>query len=258
MITSYGSCTGLCRRGSTHPGVYPIRGQLTPAQAVMMARGLSTTARLARSPSYGNDQMANAHEGIGPSGLSDQGPEHRPLRYLARRPHLRPSGLIAEVDRFVDQHITGRIALGRVRLSRPNPQNLLKIAETREPISDGVRLSRPVVDPELGVNMLLLRLAAPEQFGTYAFWVNASFVAISLLNALTLTHLTVLPPGDDLDDHSLANRAGHACGDGHLLGARCKYLVDHGRPAQPRPCPWARPWRPCSRPPFCCSSIFAF
>ena len=63
----------------------------------------------------------------------------------------------------------------------------------------------------LGVNLLLLRVASPEQYGTYAFWANVGFVFVSLQNALTVTHLTVLPPGDDLDERRLpTERTMHA------------------------------------------------
>ncbi len=55
----------------------------------------------------------------------------------------------------------------------------------------------------LGINMLLLRVATPEQYGTFAFWANVAFIFISLQNALTVTHLSVLPPGDGLDDRRL-------------------------------------------------------
>lgn len=55
----------------------------------------------------------------------------------------------------------------------------------------------------LGVNLLLLRVASPDQFGTYAFWANVGFVFASLQNALTVTHLVVLPPGDDLSEERL-------------------------------------------------------
>ncbi|OYU71047.1 MAG: hypothetical protein CFE28_14250 [Alphaproteobacteria bacterium PA2] len=55
----------------------------------------------------------------------------------------------------------------------------------------------------LGVNLLLLRVATPDQYGTFAFWANVGFVFVSLQNALTVTHLSVLPPGDDLHEDRL-------------------------------------------------------
>ncbi|OXE37647.1 MAG: hypothetical protein CGW95_00255 [Phenylobacterium zucineum] len=55
----------------------------------------------------------------------------------------------------------------------------------------------------LGVNLMLLRVATPEQYGTFAFWANVAFVLISFQNALTVTHLMVLPPGDDLHPERL-------------------------------------------------------
>ena len=47
----------------------------------------------------------------------------------------------------------------------------------------------------VGVGLLLIRLAAPTQYGAYVFWSNCAFVLSSLQNALTVTHLLVLPPG---------------------------------------------------------------
>lgn len=55
----------------------------------------------------------------------------------------------------------------------------------------------------LGVNLLLIRIAAPEQYGAFAFWANAAFVVSSLQNALTMTHMLVLPPGDRMSPERL-------------------------------------------------------
>ena len=55
----------------------------------------------------------------------------------------------------------------------------------------------------LGVNLLLIRIAAPDQYGTFAFWANVAFVLASIQNALTLTHMLVLPPGDGLSPDRL-------------------------------------------------------
>lgn len=55
----------------------------------------------------------------------------------------------------------------------------------------------------LGVNLLLLRVTTPDQFGTYAIWANVAFVFVSLQNALTVTHLAVLPPGEGTDSTRL-------------------------------------------------------
>ena len=51
----------------------------------------------------------------------------------------------------------------------------------------------------LGVNLLLIRLAAPAEYGTFAFWANVGFVLTSIQNALTVCHLQVLAPSDPLD-----------------------------------------------------------
>jgi O-antigen/teichoic acid export membrane protein len=52
----------------------------------------------------------------------------------------------------------------------------------------------------LGVNLLLIRLAAPMEYGAFAFWANIGFVLTSLQNALTVCHLQVLAPSDPLDE----------------------------------------------------------
>ncbi len=49
----------------------------------------------------------------------------------------------------------------------------------------------------VGVGLLLIRLAPPAQYGAYAFWANVGFVLASFQNALTVTHLLVLPPGQE-------------------------------------------------------------
>ena len=51
----------------------------------------------------------------------------------------------------------------------------------------------------LGVNLLLIRLAAPAEYGAFAFWANVGFVLTSIQNALTVCHLQVLAPGDPLE-----------------------------------------------------------
>lgn len=47
----------------------------------------------------------------------------------------------------------------------------------------------------LGVNLLLIRVAAPDQYGAFSFWANIGFVLASLQNALTVPHIQVLSPG---------------------------------------------------------------
>lgn len=46
-----------------------------------------------------------------------------------------------------------------------------------------------------GVNLLLIRFVAPEQYGAFVFWASCGFVLSSLQNALTVCHLQVLAPG---------------------------------------------------------------
>ena len=50
----------------------------------------------------------------------------------------------------------------------------------------------------LGVNLLLIRLCAPQDYGAFAFWSTSAFVLASVQNALTVCHLQVLPPADGL------------------------------------------------------------
>jgi O-antigen/teichoic acid export membrane protein len=51
----------------------------------------------------------------------------------------------------------------------------------------------------LGVNLLLIRLCAPADYGAFAFWSASAFVLASAQNALTVCHLQVLPPGAGTD-----------------------------------------------------------
>lgn len=50
----------------------------------------------------------------------------------------------------------------------------------------------------LGVNLLLIRVCAPSDYGAFAFWSNLGYVLSSLQNALTVCHLQALVPGDGL------------------------------------------------------------
>jgi len=60
----------------------------------------------------------------------------------------------------------------------------------------------------LGVNLLLIRLAAPAEYGAFAFWANVGFVLTSIQNALTVCHLQVLAPGDPLEAPRLGSCTG--------------------------------------------------
>lgn len=55
----------------------------------------------------------------------------------------------------------------------------------------------------LGVNLLLIRLIAPEQYGAFAFWTNTAFIVSSVQNALTLVHLSV-EAGDGMSEPRLS------------------------------------------------------
>lgn len=47
-----------------------------------------------------------------------------------------------------------------------------------------------------GVNLLLIRFVAPDQYGAFVFWASCGFVLSSLQNALTVCHLQALAPSD--------------------------------------------------------------
>lgn len=50
-----------------------------------------------------------------------------------------------------------------------------------------------------GVNLLLIRFIAPDQYGGFVFWASCGFVLSSVQNALTICHLQVLGPGEGVD-----------------------------------------------------------
>ena len=54
-----------------------------------------------------------------------------------------------------------------------------------------------------GVNLLLIRFVAPDQYGAFVFWAACGFVLSSVQNALTVCHLQVLPPGEGGDPERL-------------------------------------------------------
>jgi O-antigen/teichoic acid export membrane protein len=54
-----------------------------------------------------------------------------------------------------------------------------------------------------GVNLLLIRFVAPDQYGAFVFWASCGFVLSSLQNALTVCHLQALAPGEGLDPKRL-------------------------------------------------------
>jgi O-antigen/teichoic acid export membrane protein len=55
----------------------------------------------------------------------------------------------------------------------------------------------------LGVNLLLIRLITPEQYGAFAFWAACGFVLSSIQNAVSICHFQVVPPGGGLAPHRL-------------------------------------------------------
>ncbi|OXE37646.1 MAG: hypothetical protein CGW95_00250 [Phenylobacterium zucineum] len=115
MITSYGSSPVYVGGEVRTPGVYPIRGKLTPAQAVMMAGGLSPTARLGHIAvirQRPNGQMLMKELDL--RAYLTKGQSLGPFIILPGDLIFVPRSSIAEADRFVDQYITGLLPLGRV------------------------------------------------------------------------------------------------------------------------------------------------
>jgi O-antigen/teichoic acid export membrane protein len=53
----------------------------------------------------------------------------------------------------------------------------------------------------LGVNLALARNLPPEEYGAFAFWSNAGFMLASLQNAISVSHLFTLAPGDGQAAH---------------------------------------------------------
>ena len=115
MITTYGSSQVYVGGEVRTPGVYPMRGQLTPAQAVMMAGGLASTARLGKIAiirQRPNGQMLMKE--IDLKAYLTKGQDLGSLSILPSDLIFVPRSSIAEADRFVDQYITGLLPLGRV------------------------------------------------------------------------------------------------------------------------------------------------
>lgn len=115
MITAYGASQVYVGGEVRTPGVYPIRGQLTPAQAVMMAGGLATTARMGRVAiirQRPDGQMLMKVVDL--QAYLAKGQSIGPFTILPGDLIFVPRSSIAEVDRFVDQYITGLLPLGRV------------------------------------------------------------------------------------------------------------------------------------------------
>ena len=54
-----------------------------------------------------------------------------------------------------------------------------------------------------GVNLLLIRFVAPDQYGAFVFWASCGFVLSSLQNALTVCHLQALAPSGGSDPRRL-------------------------------------------------------
>ncbi|OYX00308.1 MAG: hypothetical protein B7Z12_16355, partial [Caulobacter vibrioides] len=50
-----------------------------------------------------------------------------------------------------------------------------------------------------GVNLLLIRFIAPDQYGGFVCWASCGFVLSSGQHALTICHLQVLGPGEGVD-----------------------------------------------------------
>ncbi len=53
----------------------------------------------------------------------------------------------------------------------------------------------------LGVNLTLVRLLAPVEYGSFVFWANCGYVLASLQNAVSVGHLFALPSGEAQSAH---------------------------------------------------------
>ena len=121
LITAYGASQVYDGGEVRTPGVYPIRGQLTPAQAVMMAGGLATSARLGRVAII--RQRPNGQilvKQIDLKAYLSKGQGIGPFTILPGDLIFVPRSSIAEVDLFVDQYISGLLPLGRILGYRDN------------------------------------------------------------------------------------------------------------------------------------------
>jgi len=114
LITAYGSSQIFVGGEVRGPGVIPVKGQLTPAQAVMSAGGLLPTARtghvvVLRQRADGQmlmkdiDLKAYLTKGKGDTGFA----------VLPGDLVFVPRSKIAEVDLFVEQYINGVLPFSR-------------------------------------------------------------------------------------------------------------------------------------------------
>lgn len=53
----------------------------------------------------------------------------------------------------------------------------------------------------LGVNLTLVRLLAPVEYGSFVFWANCGYVLASMQNAVSVGHLFALPSGEAQSSH---------------------------------------------------------
>jgi len=109
MITTYGAAQ-IYVGGEVHTaGVYPIKGELTPAQAVMVAGGFLPTARTGKvvviRQRPGDRQFLRRV--LDEKDLLERGRNDGGFAVLPGDLVFVPRSNIAEVDLFVQQYITG-------------------------------------------------------------------------------------------------------------------------------------------------------
>jgi len=77
-----------------------------------------------------------------------------------------------------------------------------------------------------GLSLLFIRLCTPVEYGTFAFWVNTGYVLVSLMNAVSVSHLFVLAPSDVLSPPRLpVERLMHVITGAFLLVAAMASIV---------------------------------
>jgi protein involved in polysaccharide export with SLBB domain len=109
MITTYGAAQIYVGGEVKTAGVYPIKGELTPAQAIMVAGGFQPTARTGKviviRQRPGDSQLLMRV--LDEKDLLERGRSDGGFAILPGDLIFVPRSKVAEVDLFVQQYITG-------------------------------------------------------------------------------------------------------------------------------------------------------
>jgi protein involved in polysaccharide export with SLBB domain len=109
MITTYGAAQIYVGGEVKTAGVYPIKGELTPAQAIMVAGGFQNTARTGKvvviRQRPGDSQLLMRV--LDEKDLLERGRSDGGFAILPGDLVFVPRSKVAEVDLFVQQYITG-------------------------------------------------------------------------------------------------------------------------------------------------------